>query len=354
MSEETGERKSEDATPGKLNRQRKKGQFAKSEMLPDLSKYLFGIIFLLISSSVLMNLIDDIFVEAAASISKKQNQTFDSTVNEIGLGVFFYIITFMLGSLLVVLVTHGIYAGGLTFSAEPISPKFDKLSIGKGLKRIFGRRSQVEAWTGVVRILLWICFSAVAIIALNEQILGSLICGIGCTALAAEQLFRIIIGASIVFCIVTIIIDLLLQRNIFLHEMKMTKSELKRDIRESFGDPHIKDAQRLVRDSTTIAAEDIITEHKTLSEDVFLVVGRSSVIAVRLSLADQHPLPIIVTSSDFENSRSLIAEASSRNLKIISDSAFADSLGHGHEPGVVMNQKHFPALVKLLEREQLV
>lgn len=129
-------------------------------------------------------------------------------------------------------------------STKPLKPKPDKFNPINGFKRIFSKDSLFELAKSIVKIALIAIIAYNALrshvneifllfnITLNQAIaeIGTLVIDVG---------FRI----AIVYCILGAV-DYIYQKHKFNEDMKMTKQEVKDEMKNSEGDPQIKSKQR--------------------------------------------------------------------------------------------------------------
>jgi len=129
---------------------------------------------------------------------------------------------------------------GSMFSMEVIMPKFDKLNPVQGLKNMFSKKQFVELLKNVTKVsvtayvVYGVVRDAVGMIALtiraNEQALMDVM---------GELIFRIATRVALLFTVFSIF-DIWWQHRAFHKDMMMTKDEVKREYKESEGDPHHK------------------------------------------------------------------------------------------------------------------
>jgi len=132
-------------------------------------------------------------------------------------------------------------------ATDPIMPKLEKISIIKGIARMFSRRNFMELVKGVIKIII---VSAVAVAVLkphsHEVPLMITSDAYGLLDYLQERARQIMIGiCSLLFLFA--ILDYLYQRFEYMKNLRMTKQELKDEYKQQEGDPLIKQRLRQIR-----------------------------------------------------------------------------------------------------------
>jgi len=176
----------------------------------------------------------------------------------------------MLLTAMAMAIVGGVAQGGLKISSKRFKPKFEHLNIGKGVKRWFS----VEAAWGLTKTLLkFAVFGVVAWIVLSaatQRIMGgggwSLSSSVAAAVEGAVKLIRIsaFVGLGIAA------LDFLVERRRVNKGMMMSPDEIKRELRQSEGDPYQKGALRgrqreLSRNRmmTNVATADVVLVNPT-------------------------------------------------------------------------------------------
>jgi len=136
---------------------------------------------------------------------------------------------------------------GFILSGESLMPDLDKISPLSGLKRIFSLRSFSEFLKGLIKIAI---VGGVVFWMLTPSV-GDLHKLIG---MEAGQLLHVINGlidrlliAVFAAMLVITVLDVLYQRYEFMKKLRMSRQEIKDEMRESEGDPLVKSRLRQLR-----------------------------------------------------------------------------------------------------------
>jgi type III secretion protein U len=146
------------------------------------------------------------------------------------------------------LIARGVDGGGIKPFFDRISPKFENLNPVQGVKNKFKARSLVDLVKALVKTLVLIAGAIWIIKPHLQSILFTANCDIGC---GRDVLYDIILKLVLLFLAIQIAsgaVDLKLSRLLFAHENKMSKSDQKREWRDTDGDPQMKGEASSMRD----------------------------------------------------------------------------------------------------------
>lgn len=233
--------RTESATPKKREEVRKKGQVARSIEINSVINLLVVFIILKIFGNYILDGIKNMAVYFWKNIF-----VFDLTPDSINQIIFFTITNFILILLPVFLIVFiaGIVSNilqiGFVVTFEPVKPKLDNINPAKGFKRVFSRRSFIE----LVKIFFKITIIAYILYSVIKKIMNDIFTTplmdiptlFAFTLSAVYSLSMKIIIALIVFSI----IDYIYQKWEFEDSIKMTKQEIKDELKQMEGDPLIK------------------------------------------------------------------------------------------------------------------
>ncbi|HEC16934.1 MAG TPA: flagellar type III secretion system protein FlhB [Sedimenticola sp.] len=236
-----GQEKTEQPTAKRLDDARKKGQVARSRELNTMAVTLVGAIALISMSGhfgaglreVMTNNLSvaraDLF-EPLAMIRHLADGMRDALWM---LAPFFLI-------LMAVAVLASVALGGFSFSTEALAPKFEKLNPLKGMKRIFSLKGLVELVkallkflliAGVTGLVLWL--SVEDFIGLSRMEIGPALAEVGA-----------LVGGSCIILASTLILIALMDVPFQLwdhkRQMRMTRQEVREEMKETDGRPEVK------------------------------------------------------------------------------------------------------------------
>jgi type III secretion protein U len=135
---------------------------------------------------------------------------------------------------------------GLQITFEPLTPKFDKLNPGEGLKKLISMRSVIDFVKMLAKAALLGGTAWVVCRDLVPLLVGAaLLSPEGVAQAGWEAVLKLLKTAVVVFLVLGPA-DFAIQKWQFIKDQKMSKDEVKREHKESEGDPHIKGQRKQI------------------------------------------------------------------------------------------------------------
>ena len=241
MAEESGAEKSEEPTARRLSKARDEGQVARSIELPAAAVTVSAVALLLIMGGWLVSRIGQLFTSGFVFDRKTLDtpQLLPSTFfHQVGEGFLLVSPVFLVTTLAAILASG--LTGGYLFSWASIRPKASKINPFSGLARIFGTHALVELLKSIakftlVAVVLWVLINR----HLAELMLMGRMSLEPAMAMAGKMIAESVLWLAL--CLVLIaVIDAPYQRYAFMKRMKMTKQEIKDEMKDSEGQPEVK------------------------------------------------------------------------------------------------------------------
>lgn len=237
----SGQQKTEQATPKKLQDARKKGQVPKSADFNAALCLLAGVLY--------FYLVKGFFTQRA--YEQMTHYFHNYIINPPDAGRLLNILigtlvgTFgLVAPLFIVLVFIGVVANvaqfGVLLAPEAIKPKLSKLNPIEGLKRMFSARTLFELLKSILKITVT---GSVVYYVAKGQYLQMLKLFYGPPVYlfhkVLESILAVLLWGGITYLAIGLI-DLIYQRYAFNKQMRMTKQEVKDEYKQTEGDPQIK------------------------------------------------------------------------------------------------------------------
>lgn len=241
MAENDSGERTEEPTAKKIADARQKGQIARSKDL--------GTMFVLVGAASAMYLVGGWLVEALSLMMKRLFSTTRAEVMDVQAlfslirDAVSYVVTPLLWLFAVIAIAAfigNILLGGMNFSWEAMAPKFSKLSPLAGFKRMFGVQAAVELLKSLLKFFVVVIVSYVLLYSLFDQIVGL------STETLPENFSHAVDLLLWMFLILTFsliviaLVDAPYQIWNHTRQLKMTKQEVKDEMKNTEGNPEIK------------------------------------------------------------------------------------------------------------------
>lgn len=141
----------------------------------------------------------------------------------------------------------GVIQNGPLWSAKSIEPKLEKVSVIAGFKRLFSLKAVAELVKAMLKFSVVGGAMGFVVWLYTPEILLLADAPLDVSLDVSWRLMLGIIGAALAIMALLAAIDLLFQRFQYFKQHMMSRKELKDELRESEGDPHIKQRQRQIR-----------------------------------------------------------------------------------------------------------
>lgn len=241
MSEESDLERTEEATPRRLEKAREEGQVARSQELTTFILLMSAAVGILMMGAALMDKLVKI-MQSGMQMERELAFQPELMINR------FYELAIeglismapMLFLLLVVAFFAPMLLSGWLISAKAVIPDFKRIDPIKGFSRIFSMRSLIELVKAILKTII-IGGVAVWVIWHNKESVMALLTvsidlGISRTGDFLAMSFLLIIGAMIMI----VGIDVPFQLWQHAKQLRMTQDEVRKEHKESEGDPYVK------------------------------------------------------------------------------------------------------------------
>ena len=344
---DTSEQKTLPASTKKLQDARKKGQIAHSHDFVSAVGAVAAIAYLwsFAASTV------DLWREALLLAVNIQNEPFQVALPQLGAALIALCWRTVL-PLLAVAVVAALLANiainrGFLFSLAPMVPNLEHINPFTGLKRIFALRNWIELAKTLVKGVLLGSTLAIVVAGTLNTLVRLPICGEGCIGFVFGSMAQLLLAIGIAFLLATGLIDILLQRWLFLREMRMTITESKRELQDQEGNPLVRSTRRRQREEQA-QEPPIGPRHATL-----FVRGESVVVGLRY-VRGETSVPIVVCRARGAAIQPLLDVAASSRVPVVREAALARSLRRKPRLGSAIASQQFERVARAMLAAGLV
>jgi flagellar biosynthetic protein FlhB len=244
---ESGQR-TEEPTPRKLEEARKQGQFAHSREVNHWFMILAASIVVMALAPAFSKQIARAmtrFIDAPDLIATDARGLTHALGDMLGDLAIAFMPIFLL--FIIAAVAPTFLQTGFLISFERIEPKLEKISLIKGFERLFSLRSITEFGKGLLKIAVVGAVATMLLMPSMAKIYQMPTLDMVDLMIVIQDLaVRLLLG---VLAIMTLVAgaDFLYQRFEFLKSMRMSRQEIKEELRQSEGDPMVKSRLRQIR-----------------------------------------------------------------------------------------------------------
>ena len=303
--------KTEEPTAKKRSDARKKGQVGKSQELNTAFVLLVGFFIL----KILWEYIYGEIANYTVYIFGHLMQSVDTeTVLQLFIGIMLVLAKTVLPVMLAILIMGlaiNLYQVGLIFSTEVIGVKLDKLNPITGFGRMFSKRTLVELVKSILKIIIigFFLYNYLKdeIPAMPQFIYYDL----GTSLQEIAKILFAMIFQVLAVIIILAVLDYAYQKWQTTQDLKMTKQEVKEEMKQAEGDPQIKGKIRQKQRQMAMArmmqevpkADVIVTNpthyavalqyHKGMTAPLVVAKGQDLVAQKIKDVAREHDVPIV-------------------------------------------------------------
>ncbi|CAM3786493.1 type III secretion system export apparatus subunit SctU [Vibrio aquimaris] len=237
------EEKTEKPTPKKIKDARKKGQVAKSKEIPSLALMLTTLIWLLLDSGRISVKLEELFSVTGFLEIASFSKAAEGAINH-SLGIVMEVLLPFLLLVVVVGIFSNIGQFGPLFAPESMKLDIKKIDPISGAKKIFCKKNFIEFLLSLIKVIIFSITVAFVIYTEIPNILQLPYASANSILPVAAQLFISLFVIVTAPLFVIAILDLLFQRHNHEKELKMSKDEVKREYKQSEGNPEIKQKRK--------------------------------------------------------------------------------------------------------------
>lgn len=225
-------------------------------------------------------------------------------------------------------------------SAKVIAPKLAKISPWAGLKRLFGPEGLAE----FVRSLLKLLFVGIALwlaVADTAALQAALHQPAGAVLLDAGWISLRLIGAALIAFAAITVLDLAWVRFQHLRNLRMSRQELKEEMRESEGDPLLRARRRQIQE--TRGRRRMLAEVPRAA----VVITNPTHYAVALAYAGGDAAPQVVAKGVDAVAARIRVAAEAAGVPLVSNPPLARAL-HRLDLGAEIPAEHYQAVAEII------
>ncbi|KJY97249.1 flagellar biosynthesis protein FlhB [Pseudoalteromonas ruthenica] len=344
MAEDSGQERTEEPTPKKLQEAKKKGQIARSKEL--------GTTFVLIMSAVSLLIYGPDIGRGLHTVMKRmlslsRNETYDTTKMFAAWGAVADSLLYPMSMFVLVIVIAAFIGntmlGGFNFSWQAMAPKASKMSPMKGFKRILGPQAAVELIKALLKFGLVAACAVFLIKMYFYEILHLSIETLPNNIAHALEIIAWMFLALSCTMIVVSAVDVPYQAHNHHKQLKMTLQEVKDEYKNSEGDPQIKARIRRTQRE--------MSQRRQMQDvpDADVVVTNPTHFSVAIKYdTEKAGAPIVLAKGADEMALQIRKIAKGNDVPLVESPVLTRALYHTTEVGEQIPEQLFTAVAQVL------
>tara|TARA_R110002073_G_scaffold9448_4_gene48078 strand:+ start:1567 stop:2661 length:1095 start_codon:yes stop_codon:yes gene_type:complete len=336
--------KTEDPTDKKLQDAQEKGEVAKSQEVRHWFILFTVTVIIMVSAKTSMGGIRDVLktvFSEAHSVEMSAHNLLKYGGDLLG-QVFDYML------LPAILLLIGALAGAVIqhkpiLSAEKIKPKLNKISPLAGFKRLFSAQNFFEITKSVIKLIIVGSVVLILVWPERDRLEQMMTFGLdGVTDIIYVMVLRILGGVVAVMAVIAAL-DFMFQKIQFTKKMRMSKQEIKDEMKQTDGDPHVKARLRQIR------MERARSRMMAAVPEADVVVTNPTHFAIALKYdADKMQVPVVVAKGADHIALKIREVAVENDIPILENPPLARALFATVEVDEEIQEDHYKAVAEVV------
>jgi type III secretion protein U len=342
MSNQDSGDKTEQPTEKRLQDARKKGDVAKSK---DLTSTVTLLVWLCLGASMLGWVVQRL-AHLSLQVLAHLDQPFEGALSNLGvLALQAFVGISAVGLIPVMLVGTLVefLQIGPVFSMDKLKPKLEHLNPVAGIKKMFSLSQLIEVIKSIIKTTVLVGIGFGVLRSLWSQIMGLANAQTDALGLLLWQLVAQLLGWTLgVFAFVSLL-DTLWQRYSFTKKMRMSRHDIKKEMKENEGDPLLKSQRKQ-------------TQHEWAQQNAANAAASANVLVVNpthVAIAiDYHrqdcPVPTLAAKGEDDTARAMREAAMQAGVPIVRNVALARDMLARVEVGEIVPQDLFEIMAEVI------
>jgi len=343
VAEEREEDRTEPATPRRREEARERGQVARSADLSSAVVLLAAVLALRFAGRPLM---ESLFASTSAVLDGLAGVDGDSAALLARFGGAFTAVLLgflpFAGIVLVAALAANLLQVGFLFTADPLTPDLDRLNPVSGLGRLFSLRGLVRLLGGLLKlsvvgmVVFWTIWAErLSLVELSgrgfEQIPGISVDLMHTLSLRAALSLLLLAAAEYGF-----------QRWQFERDLRMSKRELREELRRYEGDPRMRERRRVIQRQLALQRMVLAVPQATV------VITNPTHLAVAVRFEKPMDAPVVVAKVAEQMARRIRESAMEHGVPIVERKDLARALYQGVDVGQAIPSALYQAVAEIL------
>ena len=249
--------------------------------------------------------------------------------------------------LLVVLLTQAA-VGGINFAPKAMAFKGNKLNPISGLKRIISVKGLVELGKSLLKVILLFGIGGFFIHFYMPQVLPLSLSTLNQSLEVMLNGFRYLIGGMIIVLMIIAAIDYFWQRHTHMQQMRMSKKEMKDEMKETEGSPEVKSKIRRMQMEQSQQSSRQREALENIGEATAVIVNPTHFAVALRYRAEEGGAPVIIAMGKGVLAERIIDRAKDHSITVFQSPLLARALYFTGDIGAEISEKLYNAVAVVL------
>lgn len=341
MSEDKSS-KTEAPTDKKLEDARKEGNVAKSNEVINALSLLLAMALLWGTSTYMLEQL----VSLTAVVSENASRPFAEALPEIldaAVRTAIVLSVPVIALSVIGVVIGSVAQTGILFTPTPVKPDASRLNPVNGAKQLFGKKHLLEQLLGAVKIMVLMAISFIIVWLGIQDLLLIPYCGLTCLLDVVKHNLGILLLSLIPLLVGIALIDFVIQRRLHMQDLRMSKDEVKKEARQTEGNPELKQERQQIRRED--AQEDLNAD---IQSSTVIILGSGVCAGIHYKRGET-PVPVLTLRKHGDELVQIIAATARRNgIPVVRNQGLAERLASDASPGKWIPNKLFTEVARVL------
>jgi len=249
--------------------------------------------------------------------------------------------------LIVVLLTQ-MAVGGINFAPKAMAFKPNRINPIKGLGRIFSVKGLVELGKSLLKVILLFSIGGLVIALYMPQILPLAQSTLNQSLDVMLTGFLYLLGAMLVALFIIAVVDYAWQRHTHMQSLRMSKKEMKDEMKETEGSPEVKAKIRRMQMEQSQQSSRQREALENVGEATAVIVNPTHFAVALRYVAEEGGAPIILAMGKGVLAERIIARAQEHHVTIFQSQLLARALYFTGDIGAEISEKLYNSVAVVL------
>lgn len=345
MAQKPQEDKTEEPTLTRLKKAREEGNVAKSAELSSVILLLAILLLVLFFGASMFVQVQSLFARmfAQSELVVTDNDYVLSALNDALFSGMTILMPFILGLLIVALLAN-VLQTGFVIAPKALEPKPGRMNPAKGLKKIFSTKGVFELFKGIIKIGITGSIIYYTVAPEMELLTQLMIMPLFDSLVYSGNMLLVLVARMMAALLILSALDAMYARYQHRKELRMTKQEVKDEMKNAEGDPKQKSRRRAM-------ALDFLRgqrlDHAVLRSDVVLTNPTHYSVALQYDPSQNHA-PVVSAMGKDNRALKIREFARMYNVPIEENPPLTRALYAVSQEGESIPYEHFQAVATIL------